>query len=32
MEGGQWGANFLLPFPEDYLPPNLPVPPNSIDG
>ncbi|KAA0076665.1 P63C domain-containing protein [Tardiphaga sp. P9-11] len=28
----QWGTNFLLPFPEDYSPPNLPPPPNFIDG
>jgi hypothetical protein len=28
----QWGSNFLLPFPEDYSPPNLPPPPNFIDG
>jgi hypothetical protein len=28
----QWGSNFLLPFPEDYSPQNLPPPPNFIDG
>ena len=28
----QWGANFLLPFPEDYCPPGLPPPPNFTDG